>query len=105
MTVRLVLQYDSCGAKNLTIHSTRRADLLIRSTPRPYGRAVLLRKRLKKALSRPSNSACFPSCCFGYALVGRSRNRKGLTAASYFKKYPPFGRIFPWQGEKCGLAR
>jgi hypothetical protein len=30
---------------------------------------------------------------------------KGLTAASYFKKYPPFGRIFPWQGEKCGLAR
>ena len=28
-----------------------RADLLIRSTPRPYGLAVVLRKRLKKALS------------------------------------------------------
>ena len=65
MTVRLVLQYDSCGAKNLTIHSTRRADLLIRSTPRPYRRAVVLRKRLKKALSRPSNSACFQAVVSG----------------------------------------
>jgi hypothetical protein len=38
---------------------------------------------------------------FGRALA----QWKGLAAAGYFKKWLPFGRIFPWQGEKCGLAR
>jgi hypothetical protein len=57
-----------------------------------------IRPESRAALSGPSNSACLPGCCFGYA---RKVERAGRGELLRGRSCPP-GRVSPWQVKNTG---